>query len=126
MRMTAGMRNLNSRGRIGERGSWNSGNPANSVVAGKKFRMNRMRQRVEAVEESGRGRIQKLIADAEDASTSGGGGLLPTTPGNYFFQGHAVTRATPGGNDHFRIQACNSRCGDLLAGLCDKLASSGF
>ena len=88
--------------------------------------MNRMRQRVEPLEQRRRRSIEKFVANAEDAGTSGGAGLKPTSSKNDFVQRHAVACATPGSHEDFRIQLSNLGESNLLAGFAHELSAGSL
>ena len=76
--------NLNSPGRIPGCGSRNSSNLPDSFRARKKFGMKSERERLQTLEQRGCGCIKEFVANAEDATGSRRGGLLPAALRNDF------------------------------------------
>ena len=74
-------------------------------------------QRLQALQQRGRGRVQKFVAYAIHAAGERSGRALPASLGNDFFQRDALARAAPGGNDHLRIELSDLFGRDLLAGM---------
>ena len=83
-------------------------------------------QRIQALKQRGRGRIEIFVAYAEDATCQGRGGWLPRAAGDDFFQRHAIARAAPCGHDHFRVE-CGDVCeGNPAAGCAHEFSTGGF
>ena len=70
--------------------------------------------------------VEKFVADAEDAPSAGGGGLLPAAVSDDFFQRNAVSCTAPRGNDDVWIQSRNFFGQDLLAGDAQEASAGSF
>ena len=78
--------------------------------------MNGVRQRAQAADQRGRGRVQQFVAHAEHPSVARGRQVLPLALANHFLQRHAVAGAAPGGDDDVRVYVATVRAMVCLPG----------
>src|ERR1700722_14621045 len=87
--------------------------------------MNRESQRLQTLQQSGCGSIQKFIANAENLAGEPRAGPLPAPIRNNLLQRHAVSPATPFCYDHFGIEMLNCLGCRLATRCAHEVPSSG-
>ena len=92
----------------------------------KHLRMNRRCQRMQALHQRARGRVQKLIVDAVHSPVFCGFGLLPPALGDDLFQRHTISGAAPRGHNHVRIGGGYFFFRRMFSRLAKEASAGGF
>src|SRR5258708_4107663 len=84
----------------------------------------------EAFEEGGRGGVEELVGDAEDAVVADGGEMMPVALGDDAFEGDAVPCSAPGEEEDFGLgslrQGGDGVSGGVGSGFAEEGAACGL
>src|SRR4051794_40115850 len=101
-------------------------NSANAFYDREELRMDRVCQRMQAMDKGGCGCIEEFVSEAVNAAAVSGGGVLPMAVADDLLEGDAVSGTAPGGDDDLGVFFGDLFGCGLLAWGTEEGASGGF